>query len=536
MRRLALSIACIVTAAPAIGAAQSYTSADPVLRRIFAVGMDSSQVYPLAQVLSDSVGPRLTGTPGIKRGNDWLVSRYTAWGIPARNEQYGTWKGWLRGSSHIDLIAPRVRSLEGMMLAWSPGTGGKDISAAAVILPEVADSNAFVRWLPEVKGKFVLISMLQPTCRPDADWEQFATKDSFDKLKDDRNKAQLAWNRRVANTGYTVGLGTGTLGRRLEQAGAAGVIASRWSNGWGVQKVFGSLYQERVPAIDISCEDYGLVYRLAENNQGPMLRVRSESQFLGDVPVFNTIAEIKGSQKPNEYIVLSSHFDSWDGGSGTTDNGTGTIIMLEAMRILRLVYPNPKRTIIAGHWSGEEQGLNGSRAWAEDHKEVVTGLQALFNQDNGTGRIVNLSSAGLPKAAGNLARWIAQIPEDLTRGITLGFPGGPAGGGSDNASFACYGAPGFGLGALNWNYGTYTWHTQRDTFDKIVFDDLKNNATLTAMLAYLASEDPETVARDRRSFDRGPRAAATGGQQAFQGPQTWPACTAPLRDATRYSR
>jgi hypothetical protein len=536
MRRLALSISFLVTAVPAVGRAQSFPSPDPVLRRMWALGMDSSQVYSLAQVLSDSVGPRLTGTPGIKHGNDWLVSRYTTWGIPARNEQYGTWKGWQRGTSHIDLISPRVRTLEGMMLAWSPGTGGKDVTGAAVILPELADSNAFVRWLPEVKGKFVLISMLQPTCRPDADWEQFATKESFDKLKDERNKAQLAWNRRVANTGYTVGLGTGTLGRRLEQAGAAGVIASRWSNGWGVQKVFGSLYQERVPAIDISCEDYGLVYRLAENGQAPVLRVRSESQFLGDVPVFNTIAEIKGSAKPNEYVVLSAHFDSWDGGSGTTDNGTGTITMLEAMRILKLAYPTPKRTIIVGHWSGEEQGLNGSRAWAEDHKEVVSGLQALFNQDNGTGRVVNLSSAGLPKAAGNLARWVAQIPEDLTRGITLGFPGGPAGGGSDNASFACYGAPGFGLGALNWNYGTYTWHTQRDTFDKIVFDDLRNNATLTAMLAYLASEDPETVARDRRSFDRGPRPVATGGPGQFQPPSGWPACTPPLRDASRYSR
>ena len=536
MRRLALSIAFLATAVPAVSRAQSFPSADPVLRRMWALGMDSSQVYSLAQVLSDSVGPRLTGTPGIKRGNDWLVSRYTAWGIPARNEQYGTWKGWQRGTSHIDLISPRVRTLEGMMLAWSPGTSGKDVTGGAIILPELVDSNAFVRWLPEVRGKFVLISMLQPTCRPDADWEQFATKESFDKLKDDRNKAQIEWNRRVANTGYTVGLGTGTLGRRLEQAGAAGVIASRWSNGWGVQKVFGSLYQERVPAIDIGCEDYGLVYRVAENGQAPMLRVRSESQFLGDVPVFNTIAEIKGSSKPNEFIVLSAHFDSWDGGSGTTDNGTGTITMLEAMRILKLAYPNPKRTIIVGHWSGEEQGLNGSRAWAEDHKEVVSGLQALFNQDNGTGRVVNLSSAGLPKAAGNLARWVAQIPEDLTRGITLGFPGGPAGGGSDNASFACYGAPGFGLGALNWNYGTYTWHTQRDTFDKIVFDDLRNNATLTAMLAYLASEDPETVARDRRSFDRGPRPVATGGPGQFQPPSGWPACTPPLRDASRYSR
>lgn len=539
MRRFASLLACSLIALPALTAAQSFPASDPVLRRIWTLGMDSSQVYPLAQVLSDSVGPRLTGTPGMKRGNDWLVSRYTAWGLPARNEQYGTWKGWQRGISHIDLVAPRVRSLEGMMLAWSPGTGGKDVTALAIILPEVADSNAFVSWLPEVKGKFVLISMLQPTCRPDADWEQFATPASFEKLKDDRNKAQIAWDRRVANTGYSVGLGTGTLGRRLEQAGAAGVIVSRWSNGWGVQKVFGSLYQERVPAIDLSCEDYGLVYRLAEHAQAPMLRVRGEAQFLGDVPVFNTIAEIKGSEKPNEYVVLSAHFDSWDAGSGTTDNGTGTITMMEAMRILKRAYPTPKRTIVVGHWSGEEQGLNGSRAWAQDHPEVVRGLQALFNQDNGTGRIVNLSAQGLTKASGNLARWIAQIPEDITRNITLGFPGAPSGGGSDNASFICYGAPAFGLGALGWNYGTYTWHTQRDTFDKVVWDDLKNNATLTAMLAYLASEDPETVPRDRRGFERGPRPAATGGGGGGgggQGPTAWPACTAPLRDASRYAR
>ncbi len=540
MRRsaLILLVAIAALARVPIARAQSFPSSDATIRRIWALGMDSSQVYTLAQVLSDSVGPRLTGTPGIKRGNDWLVSRYTAWGIPARNEQYGVWKGWQRGISHIDLIAPRVRTLEGMMLAWSPGTGGKDVTAAAVILPELADSNAFVSWLPEVKGKFVLISMLQPTCRPDADWEQFATTASFDRLKDERNKAQVAWNRRVANTGYTVGLGTGTLGRRLEQAGAAGVIASRWSNGWGVQKVFGSLYQERVPAIDLSCEDYGLVYRLAEHGQQPMLRVRSEAQFVGDVPVFNTIAEIKGSEKPNEYVMLSAHFDSWDGGSGTTDNGTGTITMLEAMRILRLAYPRPKRTIIVGHWSGEEQGLNGSRAWAQDHQDVVNGLQALFNQDNGTGRVVNLSSGGFIKASGNLARWIAQLPTDLTQGITLGFPGQPAGGGSDHASFACYGAPAFGLGALGWNYGTYTWHTQRDTFDKIVWDDLKNNATLTAMLVYLASEDPEMVPRDKRGFDRGPRPVASGGnfQNLTGGATTWPACTAPLRDATRYAR
>jgi acetylornithine deacetylase/succinyl-diaminopimelate desuccinylase-like protein len=233
--------------------------------------------------------------------------------------------------------------------------------------------------------------------------------------------ATRQWAARLQRTGYGTSLGTGTLGVRLEEAGAAGVIASRWSNGWGVQKVFDSR-TTRVPSLDISCEDYGLLYRLSENRQGPRVRVRADAEFLGEQPVFNTIARIPGREKPEEFIVLSAHFDSWDGGSGTTDNGTGTITMLEAVRLLRKHYPNPKRTIIVGHWSGEEQGLNGSRAYAADHPEVVTGLQALLNQDNGTGRVVNFSASGLTTASGNLARWMANIPTDIARHVTMSFP------------------------------------------------------------------------------------------------------------------
>jgi len=517
-------------------AAQSYPTANPVVRQIWTEGMDNSQAYKLTQVLSDSIGPRLTGSPGIKRGNDWLVATYKSWGVDARNEQYGKWKGWRRGTTHVDLMTPRVRTLEGTLLAWSAGTGGKDVTATTVILPEVRDSAALVAWLPQAKGKFVLVSVAQPTCRPDDNWRQFGDSASFARMRAARDSATRAWTARIAATGYGVGLGTGTLGRRLQDAGVAGVIASRWSNGWGVNKVFDSR-TDKVPSVDLSCEDYGLVYRLTENNQGPTLRVRADAEFLGDVPVFNSIATIKGSQKPDEYVMLSAHFDSWDAGSGTTDNGTGTITMLEALRILKKVYPNPKRTIVVGHWSGEEQGLNGSRAFAADHPEIVKGLQALFNQDNGTGRIVNFSGSGFTTASGNLARWMANIPAEMARNITLSFPGAPAGGGSDNASFVCYGAPAFGLGATSWDYGTYTWHTNRDTFDKIVLDDLKNNATLTAMLVYLASEDPETLSRDKRVFELGPNArpaAGPGGAQA--GPQTWPACTEPLRDYSQYRR
>jgi len=529
-------------------AAQSLPSADPVIKAIWNEGMDQSQTWTLGQALLDSIGPRLTGTPGMKAGNDWLVRMYSSWGISARNERYGTWNEWRRGITHIDLLAPRVRTLEGGMQAWSPGTGGRDVIGAAITLPDVADSAAFVAWLPRARGQFVLIAFAEPTCRPNDEWQLLGSPGSFQRMDSARARARVTWNERVRRTGYSAGLGAGTLGRRLGEAGAAGVITTRWdNNGWGTRRVFGDMRQV-VPAIELSCEDYGLVFRLADRNQLPTLRLRAESEMGPEVPVFNTIAEVKGSEKANEYVMLSAHFDSWDGGSGATDNGTGTLVMLEAMRILKKVYPNPKRTIIAGHWSGEEQGLNGSRAWAEDHPEVVRGLQALFNQDNGTGRIVNLSSSGLSTASGNLARWMSKIPAEIAQFVNLGFPGSPSGGGSDNASFICYGAPAFSLGALGWDYGGYTWHTNRDTFDKIVFDDINNNATLTAMLVYLASEEPEMLSRERRAFEvgdspaamamrggRGGRGGGRGGAGGGRG-QTWPQCTAPLRSASQYAR
>jgi hypothetical protein len=496
--------------------AQSLPVADPVLQRIWVLGTDSSQAYDLAQALLDSVGPRLTGSPGQRSANEWAVNMYRSWGIDAENEQYGTWRGWRRGITHIDLLAPRVRSLEGTMLAWSPGTSGP-VEGPAVTLPDAPDSTAFAAWLPSVRGKFVLTSFPQPTCRPDSNWRRFATSESFERMVRDRRAANAAWTTRMRRTGF----GQRELPGVLEAAGALGVITSRWSAGWGVTRIF-SARTERVPTLDLSCEDYGLVHRLAERGQGPLLRVEADAEFLGEVPVFNTVARIPGAEIPNEYVVLSAHFDSWDGASGATDNGTGTVTMLEAMRLIRLAYPQPKRTILVGHWSGEEQGLNGSRAFAADHPEVVEGLQALFNQDNGTGRVTRISMQGLTGAGAHFGRWFARLPTDLTRPISLVIPGTPGGGGSDYASFVCAGAPAFSLSSLSWEYGTYTWHTNRDTFDKVVLDELKNNAILTAMLAYLASEDDERVPRARRVL---PVSRRTGNQM------TWPTC----RDGTRHS-
>ena len=215
-------------------------------------------------------------------------------------------------------------------------------------------------------------------------------------------------------------------------------------------------------------------------------------------------------------MVLSAHFDSWDGGTGATDNGTGTITMMEAARILKKVYPNPRRTIIVGLWGSEEQGLNGSRAYVEDHPEVVEGLQALFNQDNGTGRVVRIGGQGFLHSYAYLGRWLEAVPDSITQHIETTFPGNPGRGGSDYASFVAKGAPAFSLSSLSWSYWNYTWHTNLDTYDKIVFDDVRSNAILTAILAYMASEDPERTSREKAVLSVNPR---TGKQREWPEPR-----------------
>jgi len=228
---------------------------------------------------------------------------------------------------------------------------------------------------------------------------------------------QLAWS---------PGMGKNTV--------TAGIISSNWSAGFGVDKIFGA-YTKKTPTVDIALEDYGLLYRLTESGDKPRISVHTESKERGVVPAFNTIAEIRGSEKPDEYVILSAHFDSWDGGTGATDNGTG--------------------------------------------------------------RVASLAGQGFLQAYEYLSRWLTPLPTWIRDTIETHFPGTPGGGGSDFASFVAAGAPAFSLSSRSWSYFAYTWHTNRDTYDKIIFDDLRNNAILVAALAYMASEDPVRTSREK---------------------------------------
>ncbi len=500
-RRAALAalLALLPALAPRAAPAQNVTVEDPVLRAIWQEGTQNGQAGRLGQVLMDSIGPRLAGTPNMQAARDWVEQRYREWGIPVRQERYGTWKGWAAGAVHADLVAPRRQTLVAHLLAWSAGAA-RPVEGPVVVLPEAATRAEFDAWLPTARGKFVLTTPPEPMCRARQELEKYALPETVKWADSVRQAGRRAWAPRLAafkgNPGDAL--------KALDSAGAAGVLTSNWSGGWGATRVFSGLTRRAV-ALDLSCEDYGLLARLATNNQGPRLRVAAETRDLGEVPEFNVVAELRGSEKPDEYVLLGAHLDSWHGATGATDNGTGTVMMLEAARLLKAAYPNPKRTILVGHWGAEEQGLVGSGSFAADHPEVVQRLYASFNQDNGTWRVQEVQAYGFLDGIGHLARWMAKLPRDLSGRLELPAPGELTNTGSDHYSFLCRGAPGFRLTSEYEEYRQYTWHTTLDTWDKIVLPELQTNAITAAMLAYLASEDPVPLGRERALAPAGAR-------------------------------
>lgn len=529
MKRVHTLVAVALLVLPACVAAQQLRQGpppvqfpvdDPVIKAIWEEGMENSRIYALGQVLADSIGPRLPGSPAFDAGADWALKLFSQWGMEGRKEEYGTWKAWDRGVTNVDLLEPRIRSLDGMMQAWSPSTDGP-VTGEVVVIPEVSSPGEFQAFLQTVRGKFVLMSNAEASCRPMSNWEEWATPESLERYQTLRQDQAANWRARLEATGLN---GT-ELTQALEEAGVAGLFNSSFTGNWGASRL-SAARNAVAPSISFGCEDYGLLFRLAEHGQGPVVRVNAEATEMGTAPTYNVIGEIRGTEKPDEYIILSAHFDSWDGGSGATDNNSGSIIMMEAARILTEVYPSPKRTILVALWNGEEQGLNGSRAFVADHPDVVPNIQAVFNQDNGTGRVANISMQGLTGVGPYMAEWMAALPSQISQHIDLNIPGNPGTGGSDYASFICAGVPAFSLSSLSWSY-RQTYHNPTDTWDKVVVDDVTNNAVLTAMLTYLASEEPDQLPRDQRVLGINARTGE---------PRAWPQCRPPARNADNYFR
>jgi len=292
---LLIPLAAATVATSLIGAAQARAqdnpTGDPIVQKIYDEGMHHSQLERLAQPLMDSIGPRLTGSSANRAANDYLLKTYKSWGIDARNEKYGTWRDWTRGKSTLELVSPRYRVLEATMHAWSATTPAGGVTADVVMIPpasQTRDSAGFARWLQTAKGKLVLISEPQTTCRPNEDIRMWADSATYQHALFQRDSAATEWRSRFTGAG----INARGLPAMLARAGVAGVLSNGWSRGWGVDKIQSSRAGD-VPSFDVSCEDYSLLARLASNGQGPRVHAIAEAKLAPtESPVFNTIAQI----------------------------------------------------------------------------------------------------------------------------------------------------------------------------------------------------------------------------------------------------
>ncbi len=460
-------------------------ASDPgAIDAITAEGMQRSHAGADLGYLADVIGPRLTASASLKRANDWTADRFREYGLA--NVHLEPWKfgqSWTRGPAAVRMTAPHERWLNAVSWAWAPGTNGP-LNGDVVYMDATTRSEFDARFAGKVRGKWILPRGRVNIWNPDGPAMTHADSTRADSLR----RAQFATPPSAFRD---------SLVSVLANEGIAGYVTSG-SKPFGLETMSGSparIYP--FPYIVVDNETYNQLHRLIARGERVALEANIQNRTGGDsVTVYNTVAEIRGSEKPDEVVLLGAHLDSWDLGTGTTDNGTGSIAVLEAARILRASGMKPKRTIRFVLFSGEEQGLYGSRMYARDHAGELGKVQSVLVLDNGTGRILGMALQGRNELRD---MWTA-----------LFAPAGPLGpfkvragnkGGTDHLSFLPYGVPAFNYDQESRGYD-HTHHSQIDTFDHAVIPDLMQAATVMAINAYQLANLDEFLARGAISTPR----------------------------------
>ncbi len=469
--------ALVVAVLALAGANFPAQSEEPVAaadRQILTEIAEHSEQMQNVEFLSDRIGPRLTGSDSLKRANEWTAERFRAYGLS--NVHLESWTiahSWKRGFARARTTAPADLRLSAEAGGWSPNTPGAVRGPLVYVKADKKEDLEAYRG--KLRGAIVITT--EPTARqrvaerplvprpPRPDYD-FAARRQFSL---ERNKF-------------------------FQEEGVRAVLRdSDKSMGLFAMTSAGIDYQPAaVPTAFLTPESYDLLWRLRKNDQPVEVEVEiSGCEFSdGPVEVFNTVAEIPGGEKADEVVILGAHIDSWDLGTGATDNGTGVSALLEAARALQKVGLKPKRTIRFILFSGEEQGLNGSRAYVDAHKDELPKISAALIHDYGTGRVETLSLSGNSQAYEMVWKTLAPLRQMIGfEDFKLqAFPG------SDHASFNRAGVPAF---FCDQEAGTYrqTHHSQTDTFDKVIRDDLVNGAQVLAVFAYNLAQADEMVPR-----------------------------------------
>jgi hypothetical protein len=486
MKSLLLLLA-LATAAPLAGQSPVDTSGAGAL---IDQAMNHSEVMRNLQHLSDVIGPRLSSSPAMRRANEWTAQRFKSYGLRVALEPYEFGVAWERGSASLRLTAPFTRAITAHSWGWTEGTGGKAISGP-VILADLSTPESLAVYRSKVKGAWVLPRAPYPVWNPDG--PEQTTEDSTRLAEQlrlralptaDTSASAVAQRRQFAIDLQYILKSEGALGTLIDGAKEHALMTMSGS----------PTRVSPLPSLVISNEDYSHLARLIGAGVKPRLEGRVDNK-IGEKPVqqWNTVAEIRGTERPGQVVILGAHLDSWDLGTGVTDNGAGSMVVLDVARAIARSGLKPKRTIRFVLFSGEEQGLLGSRAYAERHAGAADSIQAVLVLDNGTGAITGQALQGRKDLEGvwkQLLAPVAWLDADSVREASKM--------GTDHLSFLPYGVPGFNFDQLRRGYN-HTHHSQSDTYDKAVAGDLKQATAVMAVTAYELANLPELLPRGPKS-------------------------------------
>lgn len=492
-------------------------------------GLKQSKVMDHLFHMTDVHGPRLTGSPGIESAGDWVVATLKAWGLEnARKERWPFGAGWSLTNFHATMTTPQTMPIIGLPKAWSTGTKG--MVTAEVVRPAIANAEEAEKWKGKLRGKIVLtqpareVRMLEGRIvlrMNDKDLEEALSM-----------PAPRGGGAGAAGRGGAAGGRAGGAGRAGGPApfnvnefyASEGVVAlfDRGSNSdmsaggsdlsWQTQRTDGGTVfvggatgsgranpaGNGLPQVTLAVEHYNRMVRLLDAKVPVTVELNVDVKFHPETAErpngFNIIADLPGTDLANEIVLIGGHFDSWHGATGATDNATGSAAMMEVLRIIKDAGLKPRRTIRIALWGGEEQGLLGSRVYAEQYlgsPEAPKPGQALhsayFNLDNGTGKVRGIWMQSNPKVAPVFQALIAPL-KDL--GVEILGPRSV--GSTDHTNIDRTGVPGFQFVQERLEYNSRTHHSNMDFYDRVQVEDLKQTATVAAVFAY------HTAMRDQK--------------------------------------
>ncbi|MDB5135547.1 MAG: family metallo-hydrolase [Mucilaginibacter sp.] len=480
------------------------------VQKIREEGLNHSKVMETAFYLTDISGPRLAGSPGLRRAQNWAVNQLKSWGLAnAKLEPWGKFgKGWEVQKNYAAITVPYYHAIIAIPKAWTPGTNGLIKSEVLVIKADtITDLD---KYKGKLAGKIVIYDVPNKLAQgtkadlsryTDAELDEMAkaTATPTSRRAFDPNSPQFAAQRRLR------AMRTALSNFLVEEKVGLILSIARGTDGT-VFTTNGASYADTAkavaPELETSGEDYLRILRLVKAGQKVEMEADIKTQFFtDDLQGYDVVAEIPGTDKKlkDQVVMIGGHLDSWHGATGATDNGAGSAVMMEVMRILKAIDFKPKRTIRIALWSSEEQGLFGSRGYVLNHfgdpktmqlKPEQSKISAYYNLDNGTGKIRGIYLQGDSAAGPVFKPWLDPFKDLGATTVTIRNTGG-----TDHQSFDAIGIPGFQFIQDSMDYMPRTHHSNQDTYDRLSEDDLKQAATIVASFVYNTSQRPDMIPR-----------------------------------------